>query len=93
MCFVDFSKACDLINRDVLFYKIIKSGLHGRVIDTLIDLYRKAAFRIKHNGRLSPSILQTAGVNQSGNASPSIFRDYMSDLRDNPDEYVGVCLS
>ena len=56
VCFVDFSKAFDLINRDILFYKIIKSGLYGRVIDTLRDLYRKTSFRIKHSGKLSPSI-------------------------------------
>ena len=93
VCFVDFSKAFDLINRDILFYKIIKSGLHGRVIDTLRDLYSKTAFRIKHNGSLSPPVLQTVGVNQGGNASPSIFREYMSDLRDYLDECTGVCLS
>ena len=93
VCFVDFSKAFDLINRDILFYKIIKSGLYGRVIDTLRDLYSKTAFRIKHNGSLSPPVLQTVGVNQGGNASPSIFREYMSDLRDYLDECTGVCLS
>ena len=26
VCFVDFSKAFDLINRNILFYKLIKSG-------------------------------------------------------------------
>ena len=31
---VDFSKAFDRINRAILFYKIKKSGLRGRVIDT-----------------------------------------------------------
>ena len=93
VCFIDFTKAFDLINRDILFYKIIKSGLHGRVIDTLRDLYRKTAFRIKHNGKISPPILQTVGVNQGGNASPTIFREYMSDLRDYLDEFTGVCLS
>ena len=34
VCFVDFAKAFYLVNRNILFYKIIKSGLHGRVIDT-----------------------------------------------------------
>ena len=57
------------------------------------DLYRKTDFRIKHNGRLSPPILQTVGVTQGGNASPSIFREYLSDLWDYRDEYTGVCLS
>ena len=51
VCFVDFSKAFDLINRDIHFNNIIKSGPHVRVIDTLRDQYRKTAFRIKHKGR------------------------------------------
>ena len=93
VCFVDFSKAFDLINRDILFYQIIKSGVYGRVLDTLRDLYRKTSFRIKHSGKLSPSIPQTVGVNQGGNASPTIFREYMSDMRDYLDEHTGVCLS
>ena len=93
VCFVDFSKAFDLINRDILFYKIIKSGLYGRVLDTLRDLYRKTSFRIKYSGKLSPSIPQTVGVNQGGNASPTIFREYMSDMMDYLDEHTGVCLS
>ena len=76
VCSVDFSKAFDLINGDTLFYKIITHDPHGRVIDTPIDLYRKTAFRIKYNGRLSPPIMQIVGVNQS--ASPSIFRGYIS---------------
>ena len=35
VCFVDFAKAFDLINRHILFYKIIKNGWKGRVIDTI----------------------------------------------------------
>ena len=34
VCYVDFSKAFDVVNRHILFYKIIKSGWHGRVVDT-----------------------------------------------------------
>ena len=66
----------------MLFYEIIKSGLHGTVIDTLRDLYRKTAFRIKYNGKLSPPILQTVCVNH-----------IYSDLRDYLDEYTGAFLS
>ena len=39
--FADFAKAFDLINRHIMFYKIIKSGWHGPVIDTLRNLYSK----------------------------------------------------
>ena len=93
VCFVDFTKAFDLINRNILFYKIIKSGLHGRVIDTLRNLYKKTTYRIKHEGKLSDPLRQTMGVNQGGNASPVIFREYLADVRDYLDDHTGVCLS
>ena len=41
LCFVDFSKAFDLINRNVLFYKIMRCGWNGKVLDTLRSLYNK----------------------------------------------------
>ena len=50
LCFIDFSKAFDLVNRDILFFKIMKSGWYGRVIDTLRNLYKKTSFRVNHKG-------------------------------------------
>ena len=41
VCFVDFSKAFDLVNRNILFYKLMRSGWSGRVVDTLRSLYSK----------------------------------------------------
>ena len=38
VCFVDFSKAFDLVNRTILFYKVMRSGWSGRVVDTLRSL-------------------------------------------------------
>ena len=35
VCFVDFSKAFDLVNHHILFFEIMKEGWHGRVIDTI----------------------------------------------------------
>ena len=93
ICFIDFSGAFDLMSRHVLFYKLIKSGLHGRVINTLRSLYNKTCFRVKHGGYASESIRQVVGVNQGCNASPIIFRKYMSDMRDYLDENTRVVLS
>ena len=47
ICFIDFSRAFDLMDRNILFYKLIKSGLHGRVINTLRNLYKKNIFSRK----------------------------------------------
>ena len=77
VCFVDFSKAFDLVNCHILFFKIMKEGWHGRVIDTLRNLYTKTHFRVKRNGKLSAPIASTLGVNQGGVASGLLFRKYL----------------
>ena len=92
ICFVDFSKAFDLVNRNILFYKLMRSGWSGRVIDTLRNLYSKTKFRVKCNGMLSPPILNEIGVNQGGVCSGLLFRKYVSDL----EQYLmfgqGICI-
>ena len=80
ICFVDVSKAFDLVNRHILFFKLIKSGFLGRVIDTLRSIYKKTNFRVKTGGKLSSLIKDELGVNQGGNASPTLFRKYLVDL-------------
>ena len=54
--YVDFSRAFDLINRNILFYKIKKSGLKGRLINTLYNLYQRTSFRIKYQAQYSDAI-------------------------------------
>ena len=55
-CFIDFSKTFHLINRHILFYKIMKSGWQGRVVDALRNLYSKTCYRVKRKGRISNKI-------------------------------------
>ena len=93
ICYVDFSKAFDLISRHILFYKVMSFGWKGRVIDTLRHLYQNTQFRIKQNGKLSLPIRNTIGVNQGGVASGLLFRKYMSDLACYLDNAFGVCIN
>ena len=79
VCFVDFSKAFDLVNRNI-FYKLMRSGWSGRVIDTLRSLYSKTKFRLKRSGMMSPAISNGIGVNQGGVSSGLIFRKYVPGL-------------
>ena len=89
---VDFSRAFDNINRNILFYKLKKSGLKGRVIDTLHNMYKKTCYRVKHNGKVSDIIPEDIGVNQGGVTSPFLFREYLADLKSYLDEFTGVCI-
>ena len=79
---MDFSKAFDVINRHILFYKIISSNVRGKVIDTVRSLYSKTKCRIKTTAGYSPIIEDTQGVNQGGNLSPTLFREYLKDMSD-----------
>ena len=92
VCFVDFSKAFDVISRNILFYKLIKYGIHGRIIDTMRSLYSKTHFRVKCNGKISHPVFDVSGVNQGGSASSGLFRRYLADLSEYLSCSVGVCL-
>ena len=89
ICMVDFSKAFDLVNIHILFYKLMKHGYLGKVIDTLRSLYRKTYFKVKCNGMQSPPILDQLGVNQGVNASPTLFGTYLADLGEYLTKHVG----
>ena len=92
VCFVDFSKAFDLVNRNLLFFKLIQSGWSGRVINTLRSLYRQTCFKLRHNGRLSERILEDLGVAQGGSASGNLFRKFLSDASDYINQEYGVVM-
>ena len=92
LCFIDFSKAFDLVNRNILFYKLVRTGWHGKVIDTLRSLYQKTSFRVSQNGRVSGSICNAMGVNQGGVASGLLFRKYMADFDVFLNTEFGVCI-
>ena len=92
MCFVDFSKAFDLVNRDILFFKLIKAGWAGKLLDTVRNLYSNTSYRVKVQGEVSESNATNIGVNQGGNASGFLFRKYLADMSDFLYKEVGVCI-
>ena len=93
VCYIDFSKAFDMVNRTILFYKLVSSGWRGRVIDTFRSLYGKTHFQVKRNGRLSRPIQNNLGVNQGGISSGLMFRKYMSDLSTYLSSEVGIAIA
>ena len=64
--FVDFRKASYFVNRTLLFFKIIKSGIHGRVINVLRNMFSKTKARVKINDFLHQWFEDTCGINQGG---------------------------
>ena len=82
-----------MVNRTILFYKLVSSGWRGRVIDTFRSLYGKTHFQVKRNWRLSRATQKNLGVNPGGNYSGLMFRKYMSDLSTYLSSEVGIAIS
>ena len=90
--FVDFKKAFNFVHHDMLFYKLIKTGMTGRFINTLKDMYSKIGAFIKVNNKIYDWVSDTCGTNQGGPLSPNMFRYILSDLKNYLHNEYGVIL-
>ena len=49
-CFVDFKKAYDSVWHEGLFYKMRKNNQQGKLLDLIIDIYKKTKCAVKMGG-------------------------------------------
>ena len=79
--FIDYEKAFDLINRSFLWQKLLKSGVDGKVLHVVKDMYKKAKSCVQWNSEISDHFSCSAGVRQGENLSPLLFSIYLNDLK------------
>ena len=51
--FVDFTKAFDYLVRDIIWYKLLKLGVRGKMINIIKSMYVNVKSRIKLGNRIS----------------------------------------
>lgn len=78
--FVDFTKAFDFIVRDILWFKLIKLGVRGKMLDVIKSIYAIVKSRVKHENCLSEPFTCNIGVRQGECLSPFLFAMYVNDL-------------
>ena len=78
--FIDFRKAFDFVNRDCLWYKLIKMGMRGKMLNIIKSMYNEAKSKVKHMGILSDEFLCELGVRQGESLSPFLFSIFLNDL-------------
>ena len=81
LCFVDFTKAFDYINRKALYYKLNKQGMSKKMLNITISMFDKAQARVQQQGEIGPPIDSLFGVLQGGILSPKLFNEFLSDLQ------------
>lgn len=71
--FIDFRKAYDSVNRNILWSCLERMGLHGNYMSTLKNMYREVRMRVRVGNSISEAFLAEAGVKQGDNLSPLLF--------------------
>ena len=80
LCFVDFTKAFDYINRNALYYKLHKQQMGLKMLKIIVSMFEKAQAKVHQMGNLSAPIDSVFGVLQGGILSPKLFNEFLSDI-------------
>ena len=80
--FIDFTKAFDYVVRDNLWFKLIKLGLRGKILNIIRSMYNVVKARVKYYNKLSDNYDCVLGVRQGECLSPFLFSMFLNDLED-----------
>ena len=78
-CFIDYSKAFDLVDRSSLWCKLIKQGLQGKMLRLIKSLYENVKSCVKYDGCLSDYFSSKIGLFQGEVLSPILYSMYVND--------------
>lgn len=78
--FIDFKKAFDYVNRQCLWYKLLKTGIRGTMFNIIRNMYSNVKSRVKFMGNVSSSFDCLLGVRQGESLSPLLFSMFINDM-------------
>ena len=71
--FIDFAKAFDYEVRNNLWYKMIKLGIRGKILNIIKSMYSVVKSRVKYDNKLGNEFVCSLGVRQGECLSPLLF--------------------
>ena len=93
MCFVDAKKAFDTVNRDCLWFKLMRIGIKGKFLNAVQSLYVDMSCTVNVNNFHTDWFTVTQGVKQGCVISPTLFSVYVNNLANEIDDFqCGVTL-
>ena len=90
MCFIDYEKAYDLIDRACLFHKLMKNNVSSKCINIFKNMYSKMKLSLDCDLERR-EFSSNVGLLQGESTSPLLFSFFVNDLENGlSDESVGV---
>ena len=80
VAFIDFSKAYDRINRELLWYKLARLGISDQFIEVLKSSYHNVQCTTRINDFATEWFDVSVGLKQGCILSPVLFNAFMDDL-------------
>ena len=68
--FIDYSKAFDLIDRDLLYNKLLNFGISSKFLKIIMNMYSKTSSKVRTASRMSDPFNLECGVMQGECLSP-----------------------
>ena len=94
LCFIDYKKAFDSVDRNLLLYKLSNIGVHGHMYQAISSLYSNPKSRVILNDYETDYFDCPVGVKQGDCLSPTLFAIFINDLANEvKDSGVGLTLS
>ena len=80
LAFVDYKKAFDSVDRSILFFKLAKFGISGRMYKAISSLYSNPQARVVLDDFATEYFDCPIGVEQGDCLSPTLFSIFINDL-------------
>ncbi len=79
-CYVDFRKAFDLLDRDLMLFRFLEYGVDGKFYHVIKGIYHRAQCAVRINGFMTDWFSSSQGTKQGDNLSPNCFSLYLNPL-------------
>ena len=89
VCFVDYEKAFDYLDRASIFYKLFAHGFSSKLINIFKSIYSNMRLTVK-NSENSQFFSSRCGLLQGETTSPFLFSLFVNDLEHNLNSLPGV---